>query len=184
MITVAEFARKHSVSVQTIYRRLNKVDAEGLTVKQNGILYITPQGENELTVLPEPVKDSLTGVEQPNVKHELTTPTFEKQERAREYNEMLIPFMREQNEFLRDELSREREHSRAQATRLAELSEQIAELVRNNQILIAAEQNRNNIGFLNSDGIQDVKQSLEDSESSEEPPRKQGFIKRLLGKDV
>jgi predicted DNA-binding transcriptional regulator YafY len=167
MITVAEYARKEGVSVQTIYRRLNKINAEGLTVKQSGILYITDEGVVALTPSGE-------SVEQP-VKAEATS---RDQEKAREYNEILIPFLREQCEFLRDELRREREHSRQQATRLSELSEQMAELVRNNQVLIAAEQNRNNIAFLNLENLPDVKQSV--IEDKLEYPKKKGFLARLF----
>ena len=51
MKTVAAFAKELDVSVQTIYRRLNKVkqiNDEGLTVKRDGITYITALGENAI----------------------------------------------------------------------------------------------------------------------------------------
>jgi DNA-binding transcriptional MocR family regulator len=171
MITVAEYARKEGVSVQTIYRRLNKINAEGLTVKKNGILYITDEGTTALT-------PAVEHVEHP-VKEEISPP--EKAEKAREYNDVLIPFLREQCDFLREELSREREHSRGQATKLAELSEQITELVRNNQILIAAEQNRNNMALLDFDNNTDVKHNVIDDIVIEvTPPPRRGFLARLF----
>ena len=160
--------------MQTIYRRLNKIDVEGLTVKKNGILYITDEGVTALT-------PAVEHVEHP-VKEEIATPApIEKSEKAREYNDVLIPFLREQCDFLREELSREREHSREQATKLAELSEQITELVRNNQILIAAEQNRNNMALLDLESQSDVKHDVvNDIVIEVTPPPKRGFLARIF----
>lgn len=127
MKTISEIARESGVSVQTIYRTLNKVKhetGESLTEKINGILHITEDGESL-------VKQKL------NIKQE-----NEKVFNQAENDE--IVFLREQNKVLQDELLRERQHSRAQADRLAELATQVVELARNNQLLLGAEQSRTN----------------------------------------
>lgn len=131
MITVAKYAKESEVSVQTIYRRLNSVKQkgyDGLTEKKSGILYITEKGVHILN-------DELNEVKQVfnSVKH------AESEE---------IIYLREQNTALQEELSKEREHSRAQSEMLAELAKQLAELSRNNQILLGAEQSRSNPALL------------------------------------
>jgi hypothetical protein len=170
MITVAEYARKEGVSVQTIYRRINKLDTENLTVKKGGILYITDDGIAALA----PVFEDVEQVKHPEVPGD----------KAREYNDVLIPFLREQCEFLREELSREREYSRSQAVRLSELSEQMAELVRNNQILIVAEQNRNNMALLSMEDYGVKQNAIEDVEPAQKTPQKRGFFARLFNSEV
>jgi DNA-binding transcriptional MerR regulator len=126
MTPIAEYAKIIGVSVQKIYKYLNDFEnLNDITVKQNGILYLTDDGISEL-----------------DKKRK------NKQVRFNDYNDALIPFLREQCEYLREELKHEREHNRWQTQRLAELTDQIAELARNNQLLIAAEQNQRNIAFL------------------------------------
>ena len=132
MITVADYARSEGVSVQTVYRRLKDVKQmfDGcLTVKQGGITYITDEG---VTALMGNVKQKFNNVEQVlnSVKHHV--------------NDEEVPYLRELNRNLLEELQREREHSRMQAERLATLAEQLTELTRNNQLLLGAEQSRNN----------------------------------------
>jgi DNA-binding transcriptional MerR regulator len=129
--TVAELAKETGVSVQTIYRRLNSVKqihGDGLTEKKNGITYITAKGEVALT-------GTLTDVKQSDVKMFNAVKHPESEETL---------FLREQLRTLTEELNREREHSRGQADRLADLAGQLAELSRNNQILLGAEQTRTN----------------------------------------
>jgi len=67
----------------------------------------------------------------------------------------LFEFLKEQCERLQSELEKEREHSRAQADKLAVLAEQLAELSRNNQMLLGVEQSRTNPVLLNKEGIPD-----------------------------
>ena len=132
MITVADYARSAGVSAQTVYRRLKYVKQvfDGcLTVKQGGITYITEEG---VTALTGDVKQEFNDVKQSfnNVKHPV--------------NDEEVMYLRVLSRNLQDELQREREHSRTQAERLASLAEQLAELTRNNQLLLGAEQSRTN----------------------------------------
>jgi len=259
--TVAEFAREMDVSVQTIYRRLNKVkqiNDEGLTVKKDGITYITVLGENALTGRLTDVKQQdesvfngsdqinanrfneirqsdnqhetnmFNGVKQSEVntfnttgragvnslensgksgvdslnrvKHEngnvfngvkqangnmfnsveqanddalnnvkqLNADTFNDVKQPVKHPESAdIAYFKEQNRILHEELVKEREHSRAQADRLASLAEQLAELSRNNQILLGAEQSRTNPALLST--------GEQSAEVEEQPVRKKGF---------
>jgi len=145
--TIAQFATAVGVSVQTVYRLLNTVkqnSGECLTVKISGKRHITAFGEGIL-------RERLTSVKQVlnTVKHA-------------ESDE--ITFLREQNRALQEELSTERTHSREQADKLADLAAQLAELSRNNQLLLGAEQSRTNPALLpHSDSI-----------------KPKGFFKRLF----
>lgn len=135
MKTISELAKEMNVSVQTIYRTLNKVKQETgncLTEKINGIANITGEGERV-------IRERLTPVKQENKQMFNSVKHAESEETA---------FLREQNKFLQDELSKEREHSREQADKLSDLAAQLAELTRNNQILLGAEQSRTNPALL------------------------------------
>ena len=147
--TIAQFAAEVGVSVQTIYRLLNSVkqeSGESLTEKIGGKRHITAFGEGIL-------RERLTGVKQPlnTVKH----PESEE-----------IIFLRDQNRTLQDELATERAHSREQADKLADLAAQLAELSRNNQLLLGAEQSRTNPALL----------------PGGEPRKSEGLLKRWFGR--
>ena len=149
MMTIAQFAAAAGVSVQTIYRLLDSVKQETgecLTVKIGGKRHITGPGEGIL-------RERLTGVKQVlnTVKH----PESEE-----------IAFLREHTRKLQEELATERAHSREQADKLADLAAQLAELSRNNQLLLGAEQSRTNPALL----------------PGGEPRKSVGFFKRWLGR--
>ena len=71
---------------------------------------------------------------------------------------------------LQKELTSERIHSREQANKLADLAAELAELNRNNQILLGSEQVRNNPPLPNIEGLEDNK------------TEKRGLFKRIFGK--
>jgi len=137
MKTIAEFAQQNSVTPQTIYRKIDKAVKQGLndnlTEKIDNVTYITEKGEEILGSL-------LTGVKQSNtiVKQMLNSV---KQSETSEIEEIL--FLREQIKNLSDELRFEREHSRKQTDELSELAQKLAQITRNQQILLGAEQSRN-----------------------------------------
>ena len=134
MKTVAQTAVELGVSVQTIYRVLNRVKQETeecLTEKVNGVTHITRAGEDI-------VKERLTGVKQVLNNDEELLNSVKQAESAE------IVYLREQNRVLLDELVAERTHSRGQADKLSDLAAQLAELSRNNQLLLGAEQSRTN----------------------------------------
>ena len=156
MKTIARIAAETGVSVQTIYRTLNKVKqetGESLTEKINGIAHITSVNEDLL-------KKHLTNVKQTlnNVKHA--------------ENEEII-FLREQNKALSNELATERAHGREQMAKLSELAAQLAELTRNNQLLLGAEQSRTNPALLAGGEL---------SKGDKEPERKKSFLRSIFGR--
>jgi CTP-dependent riboflavin kinase len=151
MKTISDCAKLYNVSVQTIYRKIDKGvkqdGKQGLTEKRGNITYITPAGEDFLYSCLTPVERDLTNVEQ-------VLNTDKSQENSE--NEEVL-FLRKQLEKTQDELNTEREHSRAVAT-------QLVEITRNNQILLKAEQDRANPAL---------------PTASDEPPlsqRKRGFF--------
>jgi len=142
MMTVAAYAAQQGVTAKTIYKRLNRVipfHPEGITLVKNGKTYITAFGQVVLTegitqVTPhggERVKKGNTGLNPGGNK-----------------NASEVAFLRIQNEQYQAELAKEREHSRAMAGRVADLATQLAELSRNNQLLLGAEQTRTNPALL------------------------------------
>jgi len=165
MMTVAEFARQEGCTPKTIYQRLNRVKPfypEGLTEKKGGKLYITAVGASALTIW---VKEGNTGVKPFNpILTEGLNPV--KPLESDEVEE--IAHLRAQNKLLMEELGREREHSRTQADRLADLADQLAELTRNQQVLLGAEQTRTNPALLPID-----------AKRIEAEPKK-GFLARLF----
>jgi hypothetical protein len=131
LITISEFAKVHSVSVQTVYRKLNKVKhfhGDSLTEKKNGIAYITAEGAAVLS-------DCLTGVKQENDK--VFNPV--KQDVGQDESEEVL-FLREQVNRLQGELAKEREYSHSQSEQMAELAGRLADLSYNHQILLGMEQ--------------------------------------------
>jgi len=156
MKTISQFAAEKGVSVQTIYRMLNKIKQETgkcLTEKINGIAHITEDGKKELNKRLTDVKQVLNAVKQAESDE--------------------IFFLREQNKSLLEELVAERSHSREQADKLSDLAAQLVELSRNNQLLLGAEQSRTNPALLRSD---------EDMIHKVGKGHKKGFLQRLFGK--
>jgi hypothetical protein len=131
-----------------------------LTGKKGSVTYITDVGESTLT-------DYLTGVK---VIQVLNPVKGLKGENPQEPSDSEgISFLRNQVNDLQIELSKEREHSRAQAERLATIAEQLAELTRNNQVLLGAEQTRTNPALLS--GV-----AADGRDPEESPPRKRGIF--------
>lgn len=93
--------------------------------------------------------------------------------------------LQEQNKSLQEELTKEREYSRTQTDRLADqsdritnLAEQLAELNRNNQLLLGVEQSRTNPALL---------MNVNDKNETEETPTgestaKKGIFSRIFRK--
>ena len=171
MKTVAELAREMNVSVQTVYRRLGKTD-KSYTEKINGVTYITDAGIEAFTKGSTDVKQVLNGDKQAlnddkemlnddkqtlngvkqtlnGVKQEVEDDVKQGEENVKHDKDDEIIFLRDQNRYLQEELIRSLEHSRdqadkiaSQADRIVSLAEQLAELIRNNQMLLGAEQSR------------------------------------------
>ena len=85
-------------------------------------------------------------------------------------------FLRTRVESLEEELKTERIHARQQSDKLSDLAAQLAELTRNNQILLGAEQSRTNPALLVDD------ESSRQPAQSEESGRKKGFLGGVFGR--
>jgi len=148
VVKVSEFAKQAGVTPKTVYKwlnRLNPIYQNGLSGKKDGITYITEEGA---TVLTYALTGGVTGAE--------TEETM--QVNAKESAQ--IEYLQEQNKILLEELNREREHSRTMA-------EQLAEIARNNQVLLGIEQRRVGPAIL--------------EEGEEHSPKKPGFWKKIFG---
>jgi len=160
MKTVKQLADENNVSAQTIYRVLNRVKQETgkcLTEKINGITYIPTKNEALITERLTPVKQVLNDVKQVE-------------------NEEVL-FLRRQNQKLSDELIKERNHSREQTDKILDLANQLAELNRNNQILLGSEQTRN------SQTSQSFLDDGEEVTSVNDSVKNQGFFSKLFKKN-
>ena len=132
MLTVAELAKSCNTSTTTIYRILKGVpnsSTKYLTKKHKGVTYLTAKGEKLIRERLKPVE--LVKQNEDTYATDLNTQHIEQSE-----NTELLAHLRKQNELLLEELTKEREHSRQQAQSLAELSEKLTELTKNEQILM------------------------------------------------
>ena len=179
MKTVSELSHELHVSLQTIYRKLNKID-KNLTEKINGVTYITDAGVEALI-------ECLTDVNQPlnSVEHEEINVKHVKGNDKHEENDEII-FLREQNRLLQQELIKSLEHSREQEDRIAgqsdrivSLAEQLTELMRNNQILLGAEQSRT---LLSSEILKSrpILSNKIPDQKIEKPRKKRGFFSLFM----
>lgn len=160
MKTVAEFAKDAGVTPKTVYKWLNKVKpfhTNGLTIKKGAVTFITEVGIKALT-------ERFTKVKPETHKGY----TEVKQTEAPE-----LVFLREQVKTLTEELNREREHSRT-------LAEQLADIARNSQILLGAEQTRTNPALLSEVEVGTVDTSPKEAEQP--ALKKRGFWERIFGK--
>ena len=131
-----KIAREIGVSPQAVYKRLteefiNKLDNH-IQRKENGKYLLDDVAER---VLKELFNQVVQPVQQPNIES-VEQPLLNQLNNENS-------FLRQRVESLEQELKVEREHGREQADKLSNLATQLAELTRNNQILLGAEQSRN-----------------------------------------
>ena len=173
MKTVAELAKEMNVAVQTVYRRINKIDAglaEKITVKINGVTYVTDAGVQALTEISADVKQQLN-----SVKQEEGIVKQAESDVKLELNDEVV-YLREQNRLLQEELVKAMEHSRDQSDRIVTLAEQLAELIRNNQMLLGAEQRRTLIpNEIQEQGRSYINSVVQEQNAVE--PKKSWFLK-------
>jgi len=140
MLTVAQLAQDLKTSTTTIYRTLSGVQrdsTEKLTEKRKGITYFTQEGERI-------IRERLSFIEPSDEERSTILNNAEHVEHSendeilflRRQNETLLQELSKEREQSRAELEKERDHSRQQAERLAELSEKLAELTKNGQVLL------------------------------------------------
>lgn len=150
-------AKELDVSTTTIYRKLKKLDP-GYIEKRGPITYITDEGVEAVKASLTDVKQVMNDVEEAiNEVEQAPFNAVEQVESVVQHNaDDEILYLREQYALLQNELFKSIDSNReltekvaaqadkiaSQSDRLFSLTEQLAELVRNNQILLGAEQSR------------------------------------------
>ena len=130
-----KIAREIGVSPQAVYKKLTKEFINKLNNhiqrKESGKYLLDDVAER---VLKELFNQTIQPVEQPKIES-VEQPLLNQLNSENS-------FLRQRVESLEKELKIEREHGREQADKLSNLANQLAELSRNNQILLGAEQSR------------------------------------------
>jgi len=148
MKTIKQIADEIGVSKQAVYKKIKQeplsTSLQELTTTVDGKLTVLVDGEKLIK--------SAFSMEIPS-----TVSTNQVDDIVNRFTASLqgqIATLTEQNQDLRNQLNDERTHSREQADKLSDLAAQLAELTRNNQLLLGAEQSRTNPALLASDDRQ------------------------------
>jgi len=179
MKTIKQIADEIGVSKQAVYKRVkgspHKVVAPYVHTL-DGVMYILEQGEI-LIIEAFSKSDAYDGAH----KEPHTKPHTEYTGSHTNNDEIL--FLREQNKMLFEQLSAkdglleiERIHSREQADKLSNLATQLAELTRNNQVLLGAEQSRTNPVLVMNNEMNKIESDEKNKVS------KKGILQRLFKK--
>jgi len=170
-----KIAKELKVSPQAVYKRMT----DEFNNKFNNHIQRTPQGKYLLDGVAEKALKGLFRL----VVEPVEQPTIEpvKQPVKQRSDSHLLNQLNNENNFLRtrievleEELKSAQTHNREQSDKLAELANQLAEITRNNQILLGAEQSRTNpvlLGEKRGD-LQDPKETDGDNNA----PRKRRFF--------
>ena len=162
MKTITEIADEIGVSRQAVHKKIKQeplsTSLQKFTSTKGNTVYIENDGESL-------IKSAFIR-EQPSTEYvnRATTITAQYINSLQKQVEQLS----EQNEDLRIQLNKERDHSREQTDKLSNLAAQLAELTRNNQILLGAEQSRSNPALLTSGN--------QTEQTGEPQPKKKGFF--------
>jgi len=190
MKTIKQIADEIGVSKQAVFYRIKRPPLsnalQSFTSKLDGSLMVSFDGEKiikqafeESTVKKTTIKiPSKTGIfddKEPS-KFDGSFDGYHYKEAPKNNDEEIL-FLREQVKELQGELKAERIHSREQSKRLADLAEQLAELNRNNQILLGSEQTRN------SQTSQSFLDDGEEVTSVDNSIKNQGFFSKLFRKN-
>lgn len=146
MITVSELAKDLNMSTQAIYKKINKSMKNELTpyIKEiDGQKFIDDKGITIIKNGLQPVDNQGKVVANLNTDNEKSDSKIVATSLQPVDNQTDLEFYKKQLELLQDELKTEREHSRQQADRIADLAEKLAELTRNSQVLLKQEQDKN-----------------------------------------
>lgn len=151
-----KLSQEFNVTPQAVYKKIRQLSNElnNHIKRENGKILLDDEAERILG-------KSFFEVQQP-----LQQPV---DERFNNQFNSEIEFLREQNKLLQEELTKEREHSRTQADRIADLAENLAELNRNNQLLLGIEQHRTNPALI-------------DENASSQESKKQNFLSNIFKK--
>jgi len=166
-----KIAKELNVSPQAVYKRMS----EQFNNEFNNHIQRTTTGQYKLDDVAERALKALFNQVVEPVEDLVVEP-------VEQLNESLLNQMNSENSFLRarvesleEELKTERTHSREQADKLSDLAAQLAELTRNNQLLLGAEQSRTNPALLPPNlGVS--------TETPKEAWKKKGFFKKMFKK--
>jgi len=179
-----QIAKELSVSPQAVYKRLT----DEFNNQFNNHIQRTPTGQYKLDAVAERglkalFNPAIEPVQQPTIEP-VQQPAVEVVEPVQQplLNQLNSEnsFLRTRIELLEESLKIERTHSREQSDKLSEQAEkiidlatQLAELNRNNQLLLGAEQSRNNHALLIGN---------ESPKPDDEKVQKKGFLFRLFNR--
>lgn len=140
-----KIAKELEVSPQSVYQKIERIQEQlNSHIQRNGKkILIDEEGEALLkSTFLNTVEQVIEQAVEQGIEQDLFNQLNKQLNTQNEY-------LRKQNELLMQELSKEREHSRQQAESLSELSEKLAELTKNGQILLLKQEQENT--FLLSD---------------------------------
>jgi len=147
MKTIKQLADEIGVSKDKVKYQVGKLP-ENYLVKVGKITHITDDGILK-------IKEILLGKSEgnlPSKNQEITHFLLGENNELYKTLKAELASKNEQIEMLLADLTSERTHSREQADKLSDLAAQLAELTRNNQVLLGAEQSRTNPVLLMGDG--------------------------------
>ena len=170
MKTMLQIAKEIGVSKQAVFYRIKKPPLSTLLQpfisKNNGVLTFNVDGE---TLIKQAF--NVETIKTFNDKEALNFNTSFDSESNKLLQEQLKT-KDTQIEKLIDELAKEREHSREQSDKVISLAEQLAELNKNNQILLKQAQDKATVF---------ISEKIED-EFPTETEKKKGFFKKIFKK--
>lgn len=184
-------SQEWNISSTAIYKKLKLLDNElkPHIKKENNKILLNAEAER---ILKESFSDVLQPVLQPIVEpleNQLDNQfdkLYNKFDSEIEFLREQTRLLQEQNKSLQDELIKEREYSRTQTDRLADqsdritnLAEQLAELNRNNQLLLGAEQSRTNPALLMNGNEQN---NSDGTTATEDTAKKSSIFSKLFRK--
>jgi hypothetical protein len=191
---ISELARALNVSVQAIYKKINKtlkdellphiktvngqkiIDEQGIEIIKNSLDLNSVSIKNEDNNVLNPSELVLTLKENEGLKEQIKT--LKDSNNAIEgvlnqfktvQNEEVL-FLREQNKTLLEKVGQ-------QSDQIAELAEKLTELNRNQQLLLNQEQQKNTL-LLSDERTQGISE-----DSATEQKSKQGFLQRIFKKN-
>ncbi|MCL2311894.1 MAG: HTH domain-containing protein [Firmicutes bacterium] len=148
-----KLSKELSISSTAIYKKIKQLEneLEPHIEKKNGKILLTDEAE---TIL----RNSFSEVIEPVVE-QLDNQLYNQLDKF--YNQLNDEneYLRNQNTMLLEILEKERDHSRQQAQSLAELSEKLAELTKNGQILLLKQDQENTL-LLSDERPEENKKSL------------------------
>jgi len=177
MKTIRQVADELGVNKDKVKYQVRKLPSEYL-VKMGNITHLTDNGVLKLQelILGKVVGNSPGKIDDYPVNYRVNLPEDkidDKNDKNELYNILRaeLESKNEQITTLQTELSIERTHGREQADKLSDLAAQLAELTRNNQLLLGVEQSRTNPVLRSEDEV-----VLHNGERQE---RKKGFFQRF-----